>query len=77
MTIHVTPEPEFSYVSFETNVPLSSYGELIRRVAETFQPGKFIVTLLANKVTIILDYSFRTGELQIQKNSPKSSSTSK
>ncbi|XKL64691.1 hypothetical protein PGB90_004777 [Kerria lacca] len=49
MTIHVTPEPKFSYVSFETNVPHSSYKELIRRVAETFQPGKFIVTLLANK----------------------------
>lgn len=50
MTIHVTPEPQFSYVSFETNVPLSSYEELIRRIAETFQPGKFIVTLMANKV---------------------------
>ncbi|XP_065208129.1 S-adenosylmethionine decarboxylase proenzyme isoform X2 [Planococcus citri] len=49
MTIHITPEPEFSYVSFETNVPLSSYEELIRRVVKTFQPGKFIVTLLANQ----------------------------
>lgn len=54
MTIHVTPEPKFSYVSFETNVPHSSYKELIRRVAETFQPGKFIVTLLANKVSLCM-----------------------
>jgi hypothetical protein len=22
MTIHITPEPEFSYVSFESNIPL-------------------------------------------------------
>lgn len=50
MTIHITPEPEFSYVSFETNVPLSSYEELIRRVVRTFQPGKFVVTLFANGV---------------------------
>lgn len=50
MTIHVTPEPEFSYVSFETNVPLATYEELIRRVVKTFQPGKFIVTLMANQV---------------------------
>ena len=25
MTIHITPEPEFSYVSFETNSPMVSY----------------------------------------------------
>ncbi|KAK7574203.1 hypothetical protein V9T40_011394 [Parthenolecanium corni] len=55
MTIHVTPEPQFSYVSFETNVPLSSYEELIRRIAETFQPGKFIVTLMANKTSAAAD----------------------
>lgn len=50
MTIHITPEQEFSYVSFETNVAASDYGDLITRVIETFQPGKFVVTILANKV---------------------------
>jgi len=25
MTIHITPEPEFSYVSFESNIPMTSY----------------------------------------------------
>lgn len=50
MTIHITPEPEFSYVSFESNVAASNYGDLIKRVIETFQPGKFIVTVFANKV---------------------------
>lgn len=50
MTIHITPEQEFSYVSFESNVAASDYGDLITRVIETFQPGKFVVTILANKV---------------------------
>ncbi|XP_055706438.1 S-adenosylmethionine decarboxylase proenzyme [Phlebotomus papatasi] len=49
MTIHITPETEFSYVSFESNVAATNYGDLIARVIETFQPGKFIVTLFANK----------------------------
>jgi len=50
MTIHVTPEAEFSYVSFESNIPLASYGGVIQRVLNTFQPGKFILTIFANKV---------------------------
>lgn len=53
MTIHITPEPSFSYVSFESNVSASNYGELINRVIETFQPGKFVVTVFANKVILI------------------------
>ncbi|XP_046406065.1 S-adenosylmethionine decarboxylase proenzyme isoform X1 [Ischnura elegans] len=52
MTIHITPEPEFSYVSFESNVPQSSYKEVIARVLETFQPGKFVLTVFANKTSI-------------------------
>lgn len=53
MTIHITPEPEFSYVSFESNIASSNYGDLIARVIETFQPGKFVVTIFANKVGIL------------------------
>lgn len=49
MTIHITPEPDFSYVSFECNVPETSYDEIIRRVLNTFKPGKFVVTIFANK----------------------------
>ncbi|XP_055539394.1 S-adenosylmethionine decarboxylase proenzyme isoform X2 [Wyeomyia smithii] len=51
MTIHITPEPDFSYVSFESNVASSSYGDLIARVIDTFQPGKFVVTVFANKTS--------------------------
>ena len=50
MTIHITPEAKFSYVSFESNIPQSSYMDVIARVLETFRPGKFIVTSFANKV---------------------------
>jgi S-adenosylmethionine decarboxylase len=50
MTIHITPEPDFSYVSFESNVPQASYKDVMSRVLETFQPGKFVLTVFANKV---------------------------
>ena len=52
MTIHITPEPEYSYVSFESNIPLSSYLGVIQRVLETFLPGKFILTIFANRVRL-------------------------
>jgi S-adenosylmethionine decarboxylase len=52
MTIHITPEPEFSYVSFETNVPQSSYKDIIGRVLDTFRPGRFLLTLFANKTSV-------------------------
>ena len=61
MTIHITPEPGFSYVSFETNYPQSSYTELIGRVIKTFQPGTFLITILANEVSLILTLSFITS----------------
>ena len=54
MTIHITPEPEYSYVSFESNIPLSSYLGVIQRVLETFMPGKFILTIFANRVIMLL-----------------------
>lgn len=52
MTIHVTPEPDFSYVSFETNIPSSSYREIISKVIDTFNPGKFTVTIFTNQVSV-------------------------
>lgn len=55
MTIHITPELEFSYVSFESNIPEASYAEVIARVLDTFKPGKFVVTIFANKESIAAD----------------------
>ncbi|RZF45934.1 hypothetical protein LSTR_LSTR008311 [Laodelphax striatellus] len=51
MTIHITPEPEYSYVSFETNVPQASYKDIISRVIDTFKPGNVVVTIFANKAS--------------------------
>ncbi|KAG8123943.1 hypothetical protein E2320_019270 [Naja naja] len=48
-TIHITPEPEFSYVSFETNISQTSYDDLIRKVIDIFKPGKFVTTLFVNQ----------------------------
>ena len=50
VTIHITPEPQFSYVSFESNVPASSYLNIVNDILNTFNPGKFILTIFATKV---------------------------
>lgn len=50
MTIHITPQQEFSYVSFETNVPQSSYKELILKVLKSFQPEKCVLIMFTNEV---------------------------
>ena len=47
-TIHITPEPECSFVSFETNAVLPSYTSLVRHVVDTFQPGSFCVSLFVD-----------------------------
>lgn len=48
MTIHITPEEHCSFVSFETNVQLNDYSDLLQRVLDTFQPGSFGVSLLVH-----------------------------
>ncbi|KAK8079126.1 hypothetical protein PG994_002933 [Apiospora phragmitis] len=52
-TVHVTPEPQCSYASFETNVPGGQKGretsEVIEYVVEIFKPGHFSVTLFEAK----------------------------
>ncbi|GIY61222.1 s-adenosylmethionine decarboxylase proenzyme [Caerostris darwini] len=51
-TIHITPQPQFSYVSFETNYPQDSYSDLINRLVKVFHPGKFMMTLFVNKLSV-------------------------
>ncbi|XP_011402818.1 PREDICTED: S-adenosylmethionine decarboxylase proenzyme-like [Amphimedon queenslandica] len=48
-TIHVTPQEECAYVSFETNVVGECYKSLINKVLDIFKPGSFTLTLFANK----------------------------
>ncbi|KAF7725927.1 spermidine resistance protein [Apophysomyces ossiformis] len=57
-TIHVTPEPECSYASFESNIPVekshpadgdkSPIESLIKQVTDIFQPGTFTVTFFTS-----------------------------
>lgn len=44
-TVHVTPQPAGSYVSFETNIFEPDFSDTIRRVVEIFRPGRFSVVL--------------------------------
>lgn len=48
-TIHITPEDHCSYVSFETNLELTDYTELLDRVMGIFKPKRVCVSLLARK----------------------------
>ncbi|KAI9889678.1 MAG: spermidine resistance protein [Vezdaea aestivalis] len=52
-TVHVTPEPQCSYASFETNVPGHQSGwstaEIVEHVVNIFKPARFIVTLFQAK----------------------------
>lgn len=52
-TIHVTPEPEFSYVSFETNIPKKLYSDLIDKIMKIFKPARFTMTLFVNYKSIV------------------------
>lgn len=66
MTIHITPENGFSYVSFETNYPHANYGDLIAKVVKTFLPGNFLVTLLTNDGTRIKPKDFMSSAEALQ-----------
>ena len=50
-TIHITPQPDCSYVSFETNYPQKDYRGLINKVLRIFKPGRVLLTLFANQVS--------------------------
>lgn len=45
ITIHVTPQPEGSYVSFETNIIEEDYNALVSRIISIFRPGRFSLVL--------------------------------
>ena len=53
-TVHITPEPECSYASFETNTPLKSYTSLINNVLSVFKPGRVVITMMADSAGLQL-----------------------
>jgi len=48
-TMHITPEKDSSYASFETNQKLTSYTSLMNNVVRKFRPKRFVVTLMADE----------------------------
>jgi len=59
-TVHVTPEPNCSFASFETNVPGGQKGrqtaDIIEHVVDIFRPGRFSVTLFEAKAKTAHQY---------------------
>jgi S-adenosylmethionine decarboxylase len=51
VTIHVTPESDFCYASFETNQRRQCLYKQTLKVIECFQPEKFMMTIFANAVS--------------------------
>jgi len=49
-TIHITPQPECSFVSFETNLVIKDYNTLVKRVVDVFQPQSFTVLIIRDGV---------------------------
>jgi S-adenosylmethionine decarboxylase len=47
-TVHVTPQREASYTSFETNVLDSDYLRVVQTVLSIFQPGRFSFVLTSS-----------------------------
>ncbi|KJH49910.1 adenosylmethionine decarboxylase [Dictyocaulus viviparus] len=47
-TIHVTPEKDFSFASFETNQDLICLYKQTKQVIKCFRPGKLLMTVFAN-----------------------------
>ncbi|KFA75897.1 hypothetical protein S40288_09683 [Stachybotrys chartarum IBT 40288] len=64
-TVHVTPEPNCSFASFETNVPGGQSGrttaEIIEHVVSIFRPGRFSVTLFETKGQSANPYGMGNG----------------
>uniref|UniRef100_A0A915LQJ4 Adenosylmethionine decarboxylase n=1 Tax=Meloidogyne javanica TaxID=6303 RepID=A0A915LQJ4_MELJA len=52
VTIHITPEPEFCYASFETNHRRGCLFEQTRKVLNIYKPTRFILTLFASKLSV-------------------------
>lgn len=51
-TIHVTPEPQCSYASFETNTMLENYNPMVRNVLTVFRPQRFVLTMFGDQAAI-------------------------
>jgi len=62
LTVHVTPEPECSFASFECNANVEDIDEMVKKVVNVFMPGKFSVTVFRSTPAIGLDMMMKTVE---------------
>lgn len=51
-TIHVTPQPNCSYASFETNSCVSNYLPLVRNALIVFRPQRFVMTMFGDQCAV-------------------------
>lgn len=67
-TVHVTPEPDCSFASFETNVPGGQKGrqtaDIVKHVVDIFRPGRFSVTLFEAKSSLKDDHVVAGGSFR-------------
>lgn len=49
-TIHITPQPEFSYISFEANLTTNTYLDMVDKVTSLFKPNSFTVLVISDRV---------------------------
>ncbi len=47
-TVHVTPQPNWSYASFETNIIETDYSKIVKDIVSIFKPEKFSLLLTTN-----------------------------
>jgi len=68
-TMHITPQPECSYVSYETNVSAfdEDFGKMSERVTDFFSPGRYSIAVIHSKnvkaPSIIKDRDFVTIDI--------------
>jgi len=60
LTIHITPQDEFAYVSYETNIPDLDYHDLRNGILQLFRPEKFtlLISNATNSVTDLTDMEY-------------------
>jgi len=47
-TMHITPQVQCSYVSYETSYSTDTYTDILHRTIDTFKPGRFMVAVVAD-----------------------------
>ena len=63
LTIHVTPQKNSSYSSFETNMIFSDFPAVVRNVISLFKPGRFSLGFTSKTTPLTFPESFSLADL--------------